>query len=144
MRIVVQRVANASVEVESRKVGAINNGLLVLVGFTEGDNKEKIDYCVNKLINMRIFDDDSGIMNMSVKDIGGKILSISQFTLYADTAKGNRPSYAKAMKSDEAVELYKVFNDELRKQIEVEEGIFGAEMMVSLVNDGPITIILER
>ena len=144
MRIIVQRVKEASVCVNSKIVGNIEQGMLVLVGFTEGDTKEKIDYCVNKLINLRIFDDDSGIMNKSVIDIDGKILSISQFTLYADTTKGNRPSYVNAMKSDEAIKLYKVFNEELKKQVPVEEGIFGAEMEVSLINDGPVTIVLER
>jgi len=144
MRIVVQRVKSASVEVDGNVVGSIDKGLMLLVGFTEGDSSEVINYLVNKLIKLRIFDDENGIMNKSIIDVGFNILSISQFTLYADTSGGNRPSYAKALKSDEAITLYKLFNEELNKYVDVEEGIFGREMAVSLVNDGPVTIILER
>ena len=144
MRVVVQRVKKASVEVEGNIVGSIDKGLVVLVGFTEGDTNDNINYLVNKLIKLRIFDDENGIMNKSIIDLGFKILSISQFTLYADTSGGNRPSYAKALKSDEAINLYKLFNEELNKYVDVEEGIFGADMAVNLVNDGPVTIILER
>lgn len=144
MKIVVQRVTDASVTVDNNIVGKIEKGLLLLVGFTNGDTYEKIDYMINKVINLRIFDDNNGIMNLSVKDIKGSILSVSQFTLYADASKGNRPSYIKALNGDEAIKLYDYFNNELSKVIHVEKGIFGADMKVKLLNDGPITIILEK
>ena len=144
MRVVVQRVSESSVSVNEKVVGKIDKGLMLLVGFTEGDNIEKIKYMVNKIINLRIFDDENGIMNKSILDVSGSILSISQFTLYADTKKGNRPSYIKALNGDAAIELYKLFNLELKKHVHVEKGIFGADMKVSLVNDGPVTIILEK
>ena len=144
MKVVVQRVKNASVKVENKIVGQIDKGLLLLVGFTLGDNEEKIDYMINKILKLRIFDDECGIMNLSVDDIKGSILSVSQFTLYADATKGNRPSYAKALKGDEAVKLYDLFNTKLKENIHVETGVFGAEMEVGLINDGPVTIILER
>ena len=144
MRVVVQRTQEACVKVDNKIVGKIDNGLTLLVGFTEGDNLDIIKYMVKKIINLRIFDDESGIMNKSILDVGGSILSISQFTLYADTKKGNRPSYIKALNGDAAIELYKLFNLELKKHVHVEKGIFGADMKVSLVNDGPVTIILEK
>lgn len=144
MKVVVQRSLHASCIVEGKIVGEIDKGLMLLVGFTEGDDLEKIKYLVNKIINLRIFDDKDDIMNKSVLDIGGKILSISQFTLYADTKKGNRPSYLQALNGNKAIELYKKFNDELRKYIEVEEGIFGSDMNIEFTNNGPVTIILER
>jgi len=144
MKVVVQRVKSSSVKVEGNIVGQIENGLLLLVGFTEGDNEEKIDYMIKKILKLRIFDDESGIMNLSVEDTKGSILSVSQFTLYADATKGNRPSYIKALGGDEAIKLYELFNTKLKEFIHVETGIFGAEMEVSLINDGPITIILER
>ena len=144
MRIVVQRVKKASVTVEEKIVGKINNGLLLLVGFTHNDNIDSIDYLVNKVLNLRIFDDENGIMNKSVLDVNGSILSVSQFTLYADTKKGNRPSYIDAMKGEEAIKLYEAFNNKLREKINVQTGIFGAEMDVELINDGPITIILNN
>lgn len=144
MRVIVQRSLNSSVTVNNKVVGKIDNGLVVLVGFTYGDNEDKIDYIVNKLINLRIFDDEFGVMNKSLLDVGGSILSISQFTLYADTRKGRRPSYVKALKSEDAIPLYDLFNKKLREQnINVETGIFGAEMLVNINNDGPITIMLE-
>lgn len=145
MKVVVQRVSEASVSVTSRIVGKIDKGLLLLVSFTDGDNDEVIDWMVRKISNLRIFDDESGVMNLSILDVGGKILSISQFTLYADCKKGNRPSYINALGGEEAVLLYDKFNDELRKcGLETEEGIFGEDMKVSLINDGPVTIILEK
>lgn len=144
MRIVVQRVKNASVTVDDKIVGSINEGLLLLVGFTEGDNINNIDYMVNKVINLRIFDDNNGVMNLNVKDINGSILSVSQFTLYGDARKGNRPSYINALKGEEAIKLYEEFNNKLQKQIHTETGIFGADMKVTLLNDGPITILLEK
>lgn len=144
MRVIVQRSLNSSVTVNNKVVGKIDNGLVVLVGFTYGDNEDKIDYIVNKLINLRIFDDEFGVMNNSLLDVGGSILSISQFTLYADTKKGRRPSYIKALKSEDAIPLYDLFNKKLKEQnINVETGIFGAEMLVNINNDGPITIMLE-
>ena len=145
MKVVVQRVESSSVEVENKIVGKIDQGLMVLVGFTEGDDLEIIKYMVNKIINLRVFDDENGIMNLSVKDIKGEILSVSQFTLYGDAKKGNRPSYIEALKGEEATKLYDLFNEELRKSsLKIETGIFGADMKVSLVNDGPITIIIEK
>ena len=143
MRVVVQRSRESKVLVNEKIVGSIDKGLVLLVGFTDGDTKEDIDYIAKKVLNLRIFDDSNGIMNLSVKDISGKILSISQFTLYADTKKGNRPSYINAMKGEEAVKLYEIFNEELKKEIEVETGIFGAEMDVQIRNDGPVTIIID-
>lgn len=144
MKVVVQRVKEAKVEVDDKVTGKIDKGLLLLVGFTKGDNEEKIDYMINKILNLRIFDDENGIMNLSVKDINGSILSVSQFTLYADTKKGKRPSYINALNSKEATVLYDLFNKKLKDKINTETGIFGAYMKVSLVNDGPITIIIEK
>ena len=144
MKIVVQRVTNASVTVDNKIVGKIDNGLLLLVGFAHDDTYEKINYMVNKVINLRIFDDNNGVMNLSVKDVNRRILSVSQFTLYGDASKGNRPSYVKALNGKEAIKLYDYFNSELSKLIHVEKGIFAADMKVNLLNDGPITIILEK
>lgn len=144
MRVLVQRSGNSKVVVDNKTVGKIDKGLVVLVGFTEGDNKEKIDYLVRKVINLRIFPDDMGIMNKSILDVGGSVLSISQFTLYADCKKGNRPSYIDALNPVESSILYDSFNEELSKYIGVETGIFGAEMEVSIENIGPTTILLER
>ena len=143
MRVLVQRSKNSSVKVDNKVVGSINSGLVLLVGFTYGDNEEVIDKMIKKVINLRIFDDANGIMNKSILDYGGEILSISQFTLYADTKKGNRPSYINALKSEEATLLYDLFNKKLKEYIKVETGIFGAEMEVNIINDGPITIMLE-
>ena len=118
---------------------------MLLVGFTQNDNSSNIDYLVDKVINLRIFDDESGIMNKSLLDVGGSILSISQFTLYADASKGRRPSYINALSGDLATKLYDEFNNKLKnKGINVETGIFGAEMKVDFINDGPITIMLEK
>ena len=144
MKIVAQRVTTASVEVDKKIVGKIDNGLMLLVSFTEGDDSTNIDYMVKKVLGLRIFDDEFGVMNLSVKDVGGSILSLSQFTLYADTKKGTRPSYINALNGEKAVKLYDMFNEKLKEQIKVETGIFGSEMKVSLVNDGPVTIILEK
>lgn len=144
MKVIAQRVKSSSVVVDGKEVGKINKGLLLLVGFTHNDTIENIKYMVNKVLNLRIFDDENGVMNRSVKEVNGSILSISQFTLYADTKKGNRPSYSDSMKSEEAKKLYEAFNNELKKEIKVETGIFQAEMEVHLINDGPVTIILER
>lgn len=145
MKVVVQRSKNASVEVEGKIVGKIEYGLVVLVGFTEGDTIKEIEYVADKIVNLRIFNDDVGVMNKSLLDVGGSILSVSQFTLYADTRKGRRPSYVNALGGEKAIDLYKKFNEVLmEKGVEVEEGIFGADMKVQLLNDGPVTIILEK
>ena len=144
MRIVVQRVKEASVKVDQKIVGKTGYGYLLLVSFTAGDNEKTIDYMVNKVCNLRIMDDDNKVMNKSILDIKGSILSVSQFTLYADTKKGNRPSYIKALNGEEATKLYDLFNQKLSQYVPVETGIFGADMEVSLINDGPITILLEK
>ena len=144
MRVLVQRSNAASVMVDGKIYSKISNGLVLLVGFTEGDNIDTIKYMVKKIINLRIFPDDNDIMNKSVLDCNGEILSISQFTLYANTKKGNRPSYIEALKSDKAEVLFDEFNNELKKYIEVKTGKFGADMEVSITNVGPTTIWLER
>lgn len=143
MRVIVQRSLNSYVSVNNNIVGSIDKGLVLLVGFTDGDNIDIIDKVVNKIINLRIFDDELGVMNKSILDINGSILSISQFTLYGNIKKGNRPSYIKAMKSSEAINYYNIFNDKLKKYLRVETGIFGSDMKVSITNDGPVTIIIE-
>lgn len=144
MRVLVQRVKEAKVEVNGVVQGQIDKGLLLFVGFCDGDDKEKIDYMIKKVLNLRIFNDTNDVMNLSVKDVLGSILSISQFTLYAETTSGNRPSYSKAMDSKKAALLYNYFNNKLKEYIKVETGVFGAHMEVSLLNDGPVTIMLER
>ena len=145
MRVLVQRCTRAEVSVDDKIVGKIGNGLMLLVGFTEGDTEKNIDYLVDKVINLRIFDDEAGVMNKSLIDVGGSILSISQFTLYADTTKGRRPSYAKALSGDLAKKLYDEFNKKLKtKNIKIETGIFGADMKVDFINNGPVTILLEK
>ena len=143
MRVLVQRSLASRVEVDDKITGSIEKGLVLLVGFTHGDGENDIDYLVKKVLNLRIFDDENGIMNKSVLDINGSILSVSQFTLYADSKKGNRPSYVKALGSAEAKKLYELFNEKLNEHIKVETGIFGAEMKVLITNDGPVTILLE-
>ena len=145
MKVIIQRSKKANVTVDDKIVGSINQGLVLLVGFTINDTIKEIDYIVDKIVNLRIFDDEKGIMNKSVLDINGGILSISQFTLYADTKKGRRPSYINALNSNDAIKLYEEFNNRLAKyKIKIATGIFGANMQVSLTNDGPITIILEK
>ena len=144
MKVVVQKVKEASCTVDNRITGKIGHGLMLLVGFTDGDNSDTIGKMAQKIVNLRIFEDENNVMNLSLLDVKGSILSISQFTLYADTKKGNRPSYINAMKGDEATKLYDMFNEELRKYTKVETGIFGADMDISLINSGPTTIILER
>ena len=145
MKVLVQRSLASSVSINNKIVGKIDKGLVLLVGFTYEDNEEIIDKMVKKVINLRIFDDENGVMNKSLLDTNGSILSISQSTLYANTKKGNRPSYINALGGEEAVLLYDKFNDKLRKcGLETEEGIFGEDMKVSLINDGPVTIILEK
>lgn len=145
MKVVVQRCKRAKVSVNNQVVGAINKGVMLLVGFTQNDSLKEIKYLADKVINLRIFDDENGVMNKSLKDVNGSILSISQFTLYADTSRGRRPSYIKALNGKEASNLYDKFNEELKNHnIHVETGIFGSEMEVDFINDGPITIILEK
>lgn len=143
MKVLVQRVKEAKVEVDKKVIGKIDKGYMLLVSFTQSDNKEIIDKMVRKVLNLRIMDDENGVMNLAIDPSKDKILSISQFTLYADTSKGNRPSYLKALRGEESSLLYDYFNQELRKYIEVETGKFGADMDVSLINNGPCTIMLE-
>lgn len=144
MRVVVQRSGHAKCTVDGKITGEIDKGLVLLVGFTAGDNEETIHWLVHKILNLKIFDDENGVMNKSILDIGGKILSISQFTLYADTKKGNRPSYIQALNGTQASTLYDLFNQKLSAYIPVETGIFGADMQISFTNQGPVTILLER
>ena len=143
MKVVIQRCSNASCKVDGKITGKIDEGLMILVGFCEDDNTETLKYMAKKIVNLRIFPDENNIMNKSVLDIGGSILSISQFTLYADTKKGNRPSYINSMSGSEAIKLYDLFNEKLRKYINVSTGVFGADMKVNIINDGPTTILLE-
>ena len=145
MKAVIQRVKSSSVSVAGEIVGKIDQGLLVLLGITHDDTKDRSDWLINKIINMRIFSDTDDKLNLSVKDIAGGILVISQFTLYAEAEKGNRPSFTSAARPEIAKPLYEYFIDKLKAHdIPVESGIFGADMQVELINDGPITIILER
>ena len=144
MRVLVQRSGKSSVTIDNETVGKIDSGLVLLVGFTEGDDLSKIEYLAKKVVNLRIFPDENDVMNKSILDYGGSILSISQFTLYADTNKGNRPSYIQALRGEESTKLYDLFNEELRKYVEVETGKFGADMVVNITNIGPTTVLLER
>ncbi len=145
MKVVVQKVLNASVVVNKEEVGKINSGLLIFVGFTHNDNISNIKYIVNKIVNLRIFEDYNNVMNLSAKELNKELLVISQFTLYADTSKGNRPSYINSLKHEEASVLYDLFVEELKKSnLKVETGIFRSDMKVNLINDGPTTIIIEK
>lgn len=145
MRVVLQRVKSAKVEIDNKTKGQINEGLLVLVGFGDEDNEEKLDYMAEKLLKLRVFSDENDKINLSVLDIGGEMLVVSQFTLYWSCKKGTRPSFDKAMEPKRAEELYNKFIDKLKKSnINIETGEFGADMQVSLVNDGPVTVSLER
>ena len=145
MRAVIQRVSSASVMVDGAYTGKINAGLLVLVGIEDADNEDDINWLSGKIVNMRIFNDESGVMNCSVLDIKGEILVVSQFTLHAATKKGNRPSYIKASKGDIAIPLYEKFLTKISSDLanDIQTGVFGADMKVSLVNDGPVTIIID-
>ena len=145
MRLVVQRVKKASVEVENKIVGRIEQGFLVLLGVGPEDTKQVADFLVQKLIKLRVFEDENNKMNLSLKDIKGGLLIVSQFTLYADCNSGNRPSFTNAAKPDKAKELYEYFIEQCKNEvIKVEHGIFGADMQVQLLNDGPVTILLEK
>lgn len=144
MKIVLQRVSSASVKVNSKIVGSIENGLLLLIGFSSNDTEENILPTIEKIVKLRIFSDEEGKMNKSVLDVEGSMLLISQFTLYADTKKGNRPSFIEAARPEQAIPLYEFFIAEMKKRISnVETGIFGADMKVELVNDGPVTIVFD-
>lgn len=145
MRAVIQRVTEASVKVDGKVTGAINKGLLILVGIEDADTEEDIEWLTKKIVGLRIFDDENGVMNLSVMDVGGGLLAVSQFTLMASTKKGNRPSYIRASKGEFAEPMYEKFCMALEKETgkRTEKGIFGADMKVSLLNDGPVTIIMD-
>ncbi|WP_196890904.1 D-aminoacyl-tRNA deacylase [Aureivirga marina] len=145
MRVVLQRASEASVKVDGEIIGEIKQGIVVLLGIEEADKEEDIDWLIKKIINLRIFNDENGVMNLSLQQINGEVLVISQFTLHASTKKGNRPSYIKAAKPDISIPLYEKFVEKLRIQIpqKVETGKFGADMKVSLINDGPVTICMD-
>lgn len=145
MRIIVQRTSRAEVRIDGQTVGAIGQGFMLLVGITHSDTREDADYLAKKIAQMRVFEDAEGKMNLGLTDVGGQILSISQFTLYADSRKGNRPSFINAARPDIAAPLYDYFNDQLRTRfgLHVETGRFGADMKVDFINDGPVTIILD-
>lgn len=145
MKLVIQRAKNASVTVDNKIVGKIDNGFVVLLGIKNGDTKTEADYLVKKLVNLRVFSDENDRMNLALKDVEGKLLIISQFTLYADCSRGNRPGFEEAAKPDVAEPLYEYFCSECEKcGIEVQKGIFGADMKVEFMNDGPVTIVMER
>ena len=145
MKLVIQRVKKASVTVDEKIVGKIDKGLLVFLGVTHDDNEEKVDYLVIKICNLRIFEDENEKMNLSVKDVNGSLLIVSQFTLYADTSSGNRPSFTNAAKPEFADKLYESFKQKCKNcGLEVQSGIFGANMQVELINDGPVTIVMEH
>jgi D-tyrosyl-tRNA(Tyr) deacylase len=145
MRVVIQRVAKASVTVDGKITGEIKTGLLVLAGFEDADTNEDLEWLAGKIVNMRIFNDEHGVMNKSVLDIEGSVLLVSQFTLHASTKKGNRPSYIRAAKGEVAIPLYETFTTILETAMAttIERGIFGADMKVELVNDGPVTIVVD-
>lgn len=143
MKVVIQRALKSSVEVDNKLINKIEKGMVILVGVNVEDTSEDVDYLVRKTLNLRIFDDENGVMNKSILDVGGEILSISQFTLQASTKDGNRPSYINAMKGEEAVKLYEEYNKKLNEKVKTYPGVFGAEMKVSITNDGPITIIID-
>lgn len=144
MRVILQRVKEASCTVDNKIIGKIDKGYMILVGFTNGDDETKILTAVKKIINLRIFEDENQKMNLNLQQVGGSILSISQFTLYANTSGGNRPSFTESLNPIDAKELYHKFNETLRQNnVHVEEGIFGAHMDIALINDGPVTITLE-
>ena len=145
MRVLIQRVKNASVTINDEVISLINNGLLVFVGICDEDGREDIEWLVKKIANIRLFDDENGVMNLSVTDVGGDVLAVSQFTLMASTKKGNRPSYIKAAKPDISVPLYEQFCQELEIAVNkpIKRGVFGADMKVALLNDGPVTIFID-
>jgi len=146
MRVVVQRVSKASVKVNGKIVSAIENGFLLLVGFTQGDGLDQVNYVARKISRLRVFEDEQGLMNLDINQVKGKILSISQFTVYGDATKSNRPSFTKALNYEEANKLYLDFNKILSQEynLEVHTGVFGEHMDIELVNSGPVTIIIEK
>ena len=145
MKVVLQRVQRASVTIAQKRIAQIKNGALLLVGFGQNDDEQTVDYLARKISKSRIFSDQDGKINLAINDVQGQILSVSQFTLYADTAKGNRPSFVDALNPQQAQKLYELFNEKLRASgCDVQTGVFGADMQVELVNDGPLTIIYER
>lgn len=145
MRLVIQRVLRASVTIDEMLYSSIGNGLMILVGIEEADNDQDIDWLTSKVVKLRIFDDENGVMNRSVLDVGGDILAVSQFTLHAMTEKGNRPSYIRAAKPEISLPLYRKFCDVLQQKLgkEVKTGVFGADMKVELINNGPVTILID-
>jgi len=144
MKAVVQRVKYAKVEVENEIVGSINEGIMLLLGVDKNDGDKELDYMLNKVVNLRIFNDENGIMNLSLKDVDGELLVVSQFTLYGDCRKGLRPNYMQAGKGEMAISLYEKFIEKAKKEVKkVEGGKFGADMKVELLNDGPVTLIIE-
>ncbi len=143
MKVVLQRCKYASCTVDNKLISEINHGLTLFVGFKENDTLNDLDTIIKKIIHLRIFNDDAGLMNKSILETGGSILSISQFTLFADTKKGNRPSFAKALNSEKAADLYQQFNQKLSEFVLLKTGIFGADMLINLENDGPVTILLD-
>ena len=143
MKVVIQRCKSGSCTVDNKIVSKIDKGLVVLVGFNVNDTIDDINYIVKKIVNLRIFDDENGVMNKSVVDVNGEILSISQFTLQAITKDGNRPSYVNAMKGEEAIKLYEIFNNKLNESVKTYSGVFGADMLIKIDNDGPITIVID-
>ena len=143
MKVLVQRSKNSKVTIDGKVNGQIDHGYVLLVGFTNGDNETIIDKMINKILNLRIFEDENEKMNLSILDTKGSILSISQFTLYANTKEGRRPSFTNALNPTDASKLYDIFNEKLRSQIHTETGIFGADMKVEIYNDGPVTIMLD-
>lgn len=143
MKVVIQRALESSVLVDNKLINKIDKGMVILVGVNVEDTSEDVDYLVRKTLNLRIFDDENGVMNKSILDVGGEILSISQFTLQASTKDGNRPSYINAMRGEEAIKLYEEYNNKLNEKVKTYPGVFGAEMKVNITNDGPITIIID-
>lgn len=143
MKVVIQRVKSGSVTVDNKLINKINKGYVILVGFHVDDTIDDINYIVKKVINLRVFDDENGVMNKNILDAGGEILSISQFTLQAITKDGNRPSYVNAMKGEDSIKLYEVFNQKLNESVKTYPGVFGADMLVNIENDGPTTIIID-
>ncbi|KUY14433.1 D-tyrosyl-tRNA(Tyr) deacylase [Elizabethkingia miricola] len=144
MKVVIQRVSESEVVVENQSVGKIGKGFMLLIGIDESDEKQDADWLVQKILNLRVFGDEEGKLNLSILDIKGELLCISQFTLIADYKKGNRPSFIKAAKPDKAIPLFEYFKEEIAKSgLKTESGIFGADMKVSLTNDGPVTIVMD-
>ena len=143
MKVVLQRCLNGSVTINNEIYGKCNKGYVILVGFTHEDNKTIVDKMIQKIIYLRVFEDENEKMNKSILDINGEVLTISQFTLYANSKEGRRPSFTDAMNKDDATKLYDYFNQELSKYLKVETGVFGADMKVSILNDGPVTIVLD-